>query len=1066
MSRRPRRQPAVQHHQHRGGSTTAGAASRSELEVVRIKLLGGFHVWVGPRILQEDRWHLRKARSLIKLLALSAGHRLHREQVMETLWPHLQKRAASNNLRRTLHATRSALDPAESARYVASEEGWLVLCPGGPLWVDVEAFEDAAATAHREREPAAYRVALDLYPGDLLPADRYEEWTEERRRELRRLNLDLLAELASIHEHRGEHGPAIEALARLTTEEPAREEAHVGLMRLYALSGRQFEALKQYEVLKEALVRELGTEPNASSRALRKEIASGTLSPPAGGTGPEDHEAAVSDLGKHNLPVPRTSFVGRHEEMLEVKRDLSMTRLLTLTGAGGSGKTRLALEVCRDLVGVYPDGVWLVELAPLSEGALVVKAVAEATGVREQPGRPITDTLVGSMRDKVQLLVLDNCEHLIDATARLVDTLLDACPNLRVLATGRETLGVAGELIWQVSSLSVPDERTSTVEGIEGYESARLFTARASYRSRDFSVTPENAQSVATICRRLDGIPLAIELAAARVGSLSVEQIAQRLDDSLMLLTGGGRTAVARHHTMRGALDWSHGLLSADEKKLFGRLSVFAGGWTLEAAETVGAGEGVEEAEILDLLSGLVQKSLVIAKEGNEGGVRYRLLEPVRLYARGKLEESGDAERVRERHAEYFLVLAERADPELAGPGRTVWLKQLATEYDNIRAALGWCLDDEEGVKTGERSAMGLRLSAALGRFWDVHSPSEGRRWLERGLSRGAACPAPVRARALVEAGFIATYQADPRAIAMLEEALVLSKESGDKPLQAFSLSYLVRAVTYAGDRARLNILREEAEMMLLEPLDRRTTAHLLISLGLSADPRSDHQQVIKRCGEALVLFRELGDLRDCAICLNAMGIAATLRKDIGRAKEYFEDDLRILRQLEDKTGIVYGLIGMGGVAAHRGQDARAARLFGAADALRETIGLRLTPLATTRYNYEVFLATARGGLGETGFDTAFSEGRNMSSEEAIEYALSEEDTSPRAIIEPRALPPDSLTPREKEVAILVKQGLTNRRIATELVLSEHTVRQHVKNILKKLGIHSRERVASRLRDR
>jgi predicted ATPase len=378
--------------------------------------------------------------------------------------------------------------------------------------------------------------------------------------------------------------------------------------------------------------------------------------------------------------------------MMEIKRHLAMTRLLTLTGVGGSGKTRLALEVARDLIGAYPDGVWVVELAPLSEGTLVPQAVARALGVKERPGEPLSDTLAEVLRTKQALVVLDNCEHLVEAVAQLVDVLLDACPSVRVLATSREVLGIAGEMKWLVSSLSVPDPRQRpTAEELERYESVRLFAERAHYRNPAFAVTPQNAQAVAQICERLDGIPLAIELAAARVG-LSVEQIVTRLDDSLKLLSTGSRTASARQRTLRGALDWSYDLLSDPERVLFGRLSVFAGGWTLEAAEAVGSGEGVKEDVVLDLLLGLVDKSLVVAEATGEGGVRHRMLEPVRQYAREKLEEGGEAEEVRRRHATFFLTLAEEAEPGLRGPEDREWLECLETEHDNMRAALSWTL--------------------------------------------------------------------------------------------------------------------------------------------------------------------------------------------------------------------------------------------------------------------------------------------------------------------------------------------------------------------------------------
>jgi predicted ATPase len=394
-------------------------------------------------------------------------------------------------------------------------------------------------------------------------------------------------------------------------------------MCLYALSERRAEALAQYKRLEEVLSRELGAEPGAASRHLYEEIAAGTFlspqQPPA-----ELPPGKPADASKHNLPAPRTSFVGRERDILEIKRSLAMTRLLTLTGAGGSGKTRLAVEVAKDLVGTYRDGVWLVELAGLSEGVLVPQAVTGVLGVQEQPGRPLTDTLTEALRQKDLLLVLDNCEHLVEDAARLVDALLDSCPRLRVFATSREFLGVGGEVKWMVPPLSVPDPRRSpTVMELESNESASLFIDRTSKRRPGFALTPANCKIVAEICRRLDGMPLAIELAAARVGALSVEQISQRLEDWLKLLTSSGRIQTPRQRTLRGALDWSYDLLAEREQMLFRRLSVFAGGWTLEAAEAVARGEGVEEEDVTDLLSGLVDKSLVVAEASStESGLR------------------------------------------------------------------------------------------------------------------------------------------------------------------------------------------------------------------------------------------------------------------------------------------------------------------------------------------------------------------------------------------------------------------------------------------------------------
>ena len=448
-------------------------------EAVRVWLLGGFRVSVGNHTVKEGAWRLRKAAALVKLLALAPSHHLHRERAMDLLWPEHGRPAAANSLSQALHAARHALEPSDAqvaASYLASQGEQLVLCPGGEMWVDVEAFEEAAATARRSRDTAAFRAALNLYAGELLPKDPYEEWAELPREGLGQLFLSLLVELASLHEERGEYGAGIEALRRVVVEEPAREEAHIGLMRLYALGGRQAEALAQYARLEEFLSRELGAEPQASSRALMEEISTGRFPPPHRPLSPPKGE--VFDPPRHNLPAPRTSFVGREREIVEVKRALSMTRLLTLTGAGGSGKTRLALEVARDLLGAYPDGVWVAELAGLSEGDLVPQAVAAALRVKERPGQPLTVTLVEFLRAKQTLLVVDNCEHLLEATAGLVDILLDSCPRLRIFATSREALDVIGEARWIVPPLSVPkpqgkpsSEDSSSFEVLVGYES-------------------------------------------------------------------------------------------------------------------------------------------------------------------------------------------------------------------------------------------------------------------------------------------------------------------------------------------------------------------------------------------------------------------------------------------------------------------------------------------------------------------------------------------------------------------------------------------------------------------
>jgi non-specific serine/threonine protein kinase len=666
------------------------------------------------------------------------------------------------------------------------------------------------------------------------------------------------------------------------------------------------------------------------------------------------------------------------------------------------------------------------------------------------------------------LLVVDNCEHLVEAVVGLVDSLLDSCPSLRVLATSRETLNAVGEVTWVVPSLTVPYSRQEAYapQELARYESVRLFIDRAHQRSPSFELTSPNGEAVAQVCRRLEGIPLAIELAAGRMGVLSAEQLALRFEDSLKVLTGG-RTADPRHRTLRATLEWSHEPLSVPERTLFRQLSVFAGGGTLEAAEEVCSGEGIERDDVLDLLSELVDKSLVVAGAGEEGVPRFRMLEPIRQYGQERLQESRRSEALRSRHARYYLKLAERAEPELMGARPMAALERLELERDNFRAALSWALDVDEEDAT-QRAELGLRLAAALGRFWDAQGPGEGRRWLEKGLVRSDMLPTSVRARALNEAGFIALYQGDPRAMELLEEGLALYRELGDKSGQASSISNLGHAVVHLGIRERMMSLREEAETLLSEPLNKREIAHLLQFLGFVAASELDLEQMEARLEEALIRFRDLGDVRGIAMCLIALGLSPLSQGDAERAAPLFEESLLLQKEL-NKMAIMFGLAGMAGVATLQEQFYRAVKLMGATEALREVLGLSHAPLSMPLYDAEGYLAVARATLSAAAFETAWSEGQAMSPEEASEYALSEEDEHepPTLDAAPEQQPPrpdeptERLTAREQEVALLVGRGLTNRQIALELSISEHTVASHVRKILKKLGLRSRTQISS-----
>ena len=1078
------------------GGHLHGSAGKG-LRPVRIKLLGGFRISVGSSTIEERDWRLSRSAALVKLLALTPGHRLHRDQVADLLWPNLGTRAAYNGLRQALHRARRTLDPDPNIapRYLSLRNEQLALCPEGQVWVDAETFEEAAAQARRARDPVAYRSAIELYAGDLLPEDRYEDWAEARRTELRTSHLALLVEMASLCERHGDLGAVIEALQRVVRIEPRHEEAHAGLMRAYALSGQRYLALAQYERLKKTLSQELLTEPHPASKELYREILAGRVSPihsPAGSR--SSHE--VGRPGHHDLPRSLTSFVGREHESLEVKRNLAMTRLLTLMGTGGCGKTRLAVEVARDLSGAYPDGVWLVELADLSEAELVPQAVATILGVREQPDRPLSATLVEALRQRNMLVVMDNCEHLVDASARLVETLLGTCPGLRIMATSREALGVAGEVRWVVPPLSIPDPWPSTEIGeLKRSEAVRLFTERARDRFPDFELTPQNARSVTEICRRVEGIPLALELAAARIGVLSVEQIAARLEDALSLLTVGDRTTESRQQTLRKTLEWSHGLLGDEEQGLFARLSVFAGGWTLDAAEVVVGGDGIEERSILDVLSQLIDKSLLTTGADASQEARYRMLEPVRQYASGCLVALGTAERLQRRHAEYFLKMAESAEPELKGQRQLMWLEQLEVEHDNLRKSLSWA--------TEQQTEWGLRLGGALWRFWYARGHlSEGRRVLERALARSDAVATPARVKALDGAGWLMYVQGDYlQAEDMFAEQLRLSRALHDDAGVARSLGNLGALALSRGNHERATRLLEESLIVLRRLGNSEDSISVLNELGSLASARGELARAVTLHEEALALSREVGDVLGVAVSMGNSGLtkllagdndgaalleeSLTLFREVGndldvaialvnlafavlaqgdheRAMRLLEESLPLCQELGDRKAVANSLEGMAAAAGAQERPTRAARLWGAAQALRENLGAPLPP--DERVMQEPYMVAVRSQLGQSSWEAAWSEGYDMSLDAAADYALPAK-VDPIASRAPVTGPSDAstivLTPREEEVAALVAQGLTNRQVATELVISEQTAATHVKKILKKLTLHSRSQLAA-----
>jgi predicted ATPase/DNA-binding CsgD family transcriptional regulator len=752
----------------------------------------------------------------------------------------------------------------------------------------------------------------------------------------------------------------------------------------------------------------------------------------------------------NNLPLELSSFVGRERELAEVERSLENTRLLTLAGSGGCGKTRLALAVAAELVGGLEDGVWLVELAPLADPSLVPQAVASTLDVREQPGRLLTETLSDYLRSKKMLLVLDNCEHLIEACATLVEALLRSCPELCVLATSREALGITGEVAWPVPSLSLPDvRRLPDIESLPQYESARLFVERAVAVKPAFALTEQNAASVAQICYRLDGIPLALELAAARTKVLSVEQIADRLDDCFGLLADGGRTAMPRQRTLHATMDWSHELLSEEERALFRRLSVFAGGFTLEAAEAVCAGEDLERAEVLGTLSRLVDKSLVAVWE-RDGETRYRLLETVRQYGREKLDGSGEEAEAGRRHADFFGGFAEEAERELTGPDQARWLTRLETEHDNIRAALSFSLGEEGDAGSG------VRLAAAMWAFWFARGYlSEGRRWLESAVSRTGPATTLARAKALNGAGWLAAYQAEYGAAkAHIEEGLTLHRDLGDKEGIASSL-VILGSVAAMGQRDDIPVADLVEEAILLRPdlKDRRTVAQLLVLEGRVALARGDLERSVALWEETLALYREAKDALGIVMCLTTIGLLTLAQGNHERSATLLRESLCLALELDHKTFIQFCIIGLASVAASQTHPVRAARLWGAAEGMSEIYGAQFSHAGRAAIDYEGRLAVARSQLEEAAWAAAWAEGRAMPPEQAVEYALEQEAAPEQAAPETY---PAGLSAREVEVLRLVAQGMTSALVADELFISPNTVNRHLNSIYGKLGVNSR----------
>jgi predicted ATPase/DNA-binding SARP family transcriptional activator len=818
-----------------------------------------------------------KSRKAIALLIYLASTRRtqSRELLADLLWDERTQEQSLGYLRMALSALRKALG---SDLLVGRES--LGLNPQRPVWLDTAHLDDCFRDVRlqgRVTDQTAHEVAqaLALYRGDFLEGfyisecRGFEDWQLREQERLHRLAIDGLSELVAYQVERMEYQQGLENASRLLELDPLMEAAHRQMMLLLAGVGQRSAALAQYETCRRLLHDELGVDPEQETRELYEQIRSGQLKTGRGSEALPPLYTMVTR--KENLPLRLTSFIGREQEARAVKELVSNFRLVTLTGSGGVGKTRLALEVCSDYLQDFEHGVWLVELAPLSEPQTVLPAIASVFNLQAQPDRPWKQVLLDYLRNKKALLLLDNCEHLVSTCAELAETIMEETAEVSILATSREALGIPGEAIYPVPSLSLPDaDPAVSAESVLASEAGRLFAERARMVLPGYEISTGNAGAVARICWRLDGIPLALELAAARVNLLTGEQIVARLDDAFSILGGFSRTTLPRQQTLRSTIDWSYNLLSSAEKTLFRRLAVFRGGWDLEAAEGICAGDVASGAYlaadvILELLSSLVSKSLVNVTRELGREARYRLLETIHQYSRGKALEAGELEIWRSRHLGYFTAWAEEVEPRLKGPEQAYWFERLMVNLENIRLALEW------GLEKDPQTA--LRLATVLLLFWyRTNHAEEGIQWLKAALARPESAARTVqRGRALLALAFLWGYYdlLSQEQEQLVREGLEICQEQDDHFGQGLAYRLLGQiASDFYKDYSRAKGYFETSLQIFRATGNLWYEGNVLLVFAATLQFQGDIVAARDNFEKSMQIFEQVGDARTKALCL------------------------------------------------------------------------------------------------------------------------------------------------------------------------------------------------------
>ena len=756
-----------------------------------------------------------------------------------------------------------------------------------------------------------------------------------------------------------------------------------------------------------------------------------------------------------NLPAEITSFVGRRRELADAKRALSKSRLVTLTGVGGVGKTRVAERVARDRRRAYPHGVWLVELAELADPALLTQTVLTELSVRGPSSGDALKALIDSLSSRHLLLVLDNCEHLLDEVAVLSAALLRTCPDLQILATSREPLRVVGEALLPVPPMAAPEpERSGGVAGLSRYDAVALFTERAAAAVPDFALTEDNYRAVAALCHRLDGLPLAIELAAGRLRSLSPAQILSKLDDRFALLTGGERGRPDRQQTLRASIEWSYQLCSPQEQRLWARLCVFAGSFELDAVEAV-CTDDMAGDEIVDLVSGLVDKSIVVRHE--RGTVaRYRLLETIREFGLERLNEAGDGPALRMRHLQWYAEMIHTAKAEWISERQVYWLARLGAESANLRSALDFCLNEH-----GDADAvMEIVVGIPLGCLWARGKLGEARHWFDESLARSSRVTV-LRVRALLRNSILAMVGGEvATGNQLLDEARGLIRQVSDLMVLSQLHHVAAHSAHFAGDLPRAVSELERALAMSISRTDLDCYLDILSSLALFVSMAGQHERSKACYQEIIQLTGPRGESLHRANALLALGLDAWRRGDPVHAVELQRSGLEIKLGLDDQLGTPLGLEALAWGVGALGQHKRAAHLLGAADVLWDATGASIATLMPELVcEHDKSVAAARAALGDQAYAAAFRRGRQMPLAQALDDAEHTRRSTRSGQVDAGGA--GLLTSREEEIAGLLAQGLSNKAIAKSLVIAQRTAETHVGNVLVKLGLSSRSQVAA-----